>query len=358
MSKSIYLPQFTVGEDAFDRFGDEMGKYGRTVAVVHGEKAWQAAEKYVSPALEKAGLAVSAELLYGHDATHENAERLCRDSGVQRADMLLAVGGGKCIDTVKLAADHLGKPVFTVPTIASNCAPVTRISIMYHTDGSFCDIPRLKSVPAHCFIDPRISMAAPIRYFRAGIGDAMAKHIESAWSAKAGEALSFESETGINAGWMCFEPMLRQGEQALRDAEKGVVSEAVENCILNVVVSPGIVSVTVHPDYNGGIAHALFYGLTSRKHIEKNHLHGEVVSYGTLVSLMVDKDWENLKKAWNFSRSVGLPVCLGDLELERDDPLEDVLELTLANQELTHTPYPVTRQSIYQAIQDLEDYKG
>ena len=41
--------------------------------------------------------------------------------------------------------------------------------------------------------------------------------------------------------------------------------------------------------YNGGIAHALFYGLTKRKHIEKGHLHGEVVSYGTLVNLMVDK---------------------------------------------------------------------
>ncbi len=358
MSKSIYLPQFTVGPDAFDSFGPEMGKYGRKVAVIHGEKAWQAAERYVSPALEKAALAVTGCILYGHDATHENCDALCENPAVREADMLLAVGGGKCIDTVKLSADHLGKPVFTVPTIASNCAPVTKISIMYHPDGSFRDIPRLKSVPAHCFIDPRISMAAPIRYFRAGIGDAMAKHVESAWSAKAGEALSFESETGINAGKMCFEPLLRQGEQALADAEKGVVSEAVENCILNVVVSPGIVSVTVHPDYNGGVAHALFYGLTSRKHIEKNHLHGEVVSYGVLVSLMLDEDWDKLKRVWRFNKAVGLPTCLGDLELERDDPLSDVLELTLANQELTHTPYPVTAESLYRAIQALETYQG
>ena len=31
---------------------------------------------------------------------------------------------------------------------------------------------------------------------------------------------------------------------------------------------------------------------------------------------------------------------------------------TMANQEMTHTPYPVTKEMIYQAIHDLEDYKG
>lgn len=354
--KSIYLPQFTIGEDAFDQFRTELGKYGRTVAAVHGEKAWQAAADYVVPALEKAGLELTGEVLYGRDATYENVERICADPRVQEADVLLAVGGGKCLDTVKLAADRLNKPVFTIPTIASNCAPITKISIMYHEDGSFCDIPRLQHVPAHCFIDPRIILAAPVRYFRAGIGDAMAKHIESQWSAKAGEPLSFETELGITAGRMCFHPLLREGRQALSDAENGIVSEAVENAILNVVISPGIVSVSVHPDYNGGIAHALFYGMTSRKHIEKNHLHGEVVSYGTLVNLMVDRDWDRLKKTYDFNVSVGLPVCLADLELEQDDPLEDVLAVTMANQELNHTPYPVTAEMIREGIRKLEAY--
>ena len=110
-----------------------------------------------------------------------------------------------------------------------------------------------------------------------------------------------------------------------------------ENTILNIIVSPGVVSVSVHPDYNGGIAHALFYGLTKRKHIEKGHLHGEVVSYGTLVNLMVDKDWDKLKQAYGVNKAIGLPVCLSDLELEKDDKLEDVLEATLANQEMVHT---------------------
>ena len=113
----------------------------------------------------------------------------------------------------------------------------------------------------------------------------------------------------------------------------------------------------VEPGDTHGVV-ALFYGLTKREHIEKKHLHGEVVSYGTLVNLMVDKDWDKLKLAYGVNKSIDLPVCLADLELEKDDKLEDVLEATMANQEMTHAPYPVTKEMIYQAIQDLEDYKG
>lgn len=72
---SIFLPRFTIGENAFDAFHDEMGRYGKKVAVIHGERAWKAAREYVVPALEKAGLTITTEWLYGHDATHETLIR-------------------------------------------------------------------------------------------------------------------------------------------------------------------------------------------------------------------------------------------------------------------------------------------
>lgn len=59
------------------------------VAVIHGERAWKAAREYVVPALEKAGLTITTEWLYGHDATHENADKISNDPAVQEADMLL-----------------------------------------------------------------------------------------------------------------------------------------------------------------------------------------------------------------------------------------------------------------------------
>lgn len=360
MSKveSMFLPQFSIGEDVFDKFRDELLPFGNRAAVFYGEKAWRSAEKYVLPALQSAGIELCCAALYGHDATYENAERMIQRLERTEVDMILAVGGGKCIDTVKLVADRLNKPVFTIPTIASNCAPVTMISIMYHQDGSFKDIPRLKHPPRHCFIHSGLILEAPVRFLWAGMGDAMAKHIESSWSAKNDSELSYGSQLGINVGSLCYRPILRYGKIALESAGAGKVCRELEEVLLDVIVSPGIVSVSVHPHYNGGVAHALFYGLTRRKHIEENHLHGEVVSYGSLVNLMLDADRLRLAETWRFNQSIGLPLRLADLELEAGDRLEDVLELTMQNQELSHTPYPVSKEKIFNAIMELEHYSA
>lgn len=55
-----------------------------------------------------------------------------------------------------------------------------------------------------------------------------------------------------------FYPMLKDAKKAMEDAGQGVVSEELQNTLLNIIVSPGIVSVSVHPHYNGGVAYALF----------------------------------------------------------------------------------------------------
>ena len=50
---TIYLPQFTIGEDAFDAFGDEMLPLGNTAAVIYGEKAWAASKEVLAGAVSK-----------------------------------------------------------------------------------------------------------------------------------------------------------------------------------------------------------------------------------------------------------------------------------------------------------------
>ena len=45
--------------------------------------------------------------------------------------MVFAVGGGRAIDTCKTLCDMENKPVFSFPTIASNCSPVTAVCVIY-----------------------------------------------------------------------------------------------------------------------------------------------------------------------------------------------------------------------------------
>ena len=47
-----------------------------------------------------------------------------------------------------------------------------------------------------------------------------------------------------------------------------------------------------------------------------------------------------------------------DLGLTLEDDLEDVLAAAVENQELSHTPYPVTADLIQEAMRELESYRA
>ncbi len=350
-----FLPHFTCGTDAYESIGSVAGVYGKTCALIYGEKAWNASREELLPAIEKAGLEIIESLCYGHEASFENVEKLLNNPNIASADMLFAIGGGKCIDTVKCAADKLNKPLFTVPTIASTCASVTKISVMYEESGVFKEVVNFKKPPLHAFIHTGIIAASPDIYLWAGIGDTLAKYIECTFSAR-GDVLTFEQEFGVNTSRMCFYPIIETGAKALEAKKSGESSPELEKLILNIIVSTGTVSITVGEDYNSALAHAMNYGFSCRPHIEKNHYHGEVVSYGALLQLLMDNQKEDFELAYKFYKEIKLPTKLADLEIDADDPMDDIIAITVVNKELEHVPYRVTEELIRKAIKDLEKY--
>ena len=352
--KQNFLPRYTIGTDAFSMIAPIISPYGNKIALIYGEKAFAASRDKLLPELQD--LEIVHQEVYGKEASYTNIDRLKEVPEMKEADALLAVGGGKCLDVVKTVGDMLGKPVFTVASIASTCAAVTKIAILHNDDGSFREIYRLKEAPVHCFIDPSIIAVAPAQYFWAGMGDTMAKHVESVFSSK-NDVLDFESQFGVTISDLCYEPILEKGEKAYDDVKKHVVSPEVEDVIKSIIIATGTVSLSVNPDYNSALAHALYYGLTVREWMERKHLHGEIVSYGTLVQLLVDEQMEELARVYAFNKKVQLPVCLKDLDLEKDDPLDDVLDATVVNQELDHVPYKITKEMVRNAIDRLEEYK-
>lgn len=86
----------------------------------------------------------------------------------------------------------------------------------------------------------------------------------------------------------------------------------------------------VQVDYTTGMAHAMYNGFTILPSTEANHhLHGEVVSYGILVMLTVDKQYEERDRVMAFNKSIGLPTKLSDIHARPED-LPAVTEKALA----------------------------
>lgn len=187
--------------------------------VIGGKKALSAAFDKISKNAADGGLDIIGKEIYGTDCTYEAVERLAALPAFKEADMVFAVGGGKAIDTCKCLCIECEKPVFTFPTIASNCAACTSVSIMYHEDGTFFKPHFFTHPAAHAFIDTQIIAAAPYRYLWAGIGDTYAKNYEAEISSR-GEKLPHYTEVGVGFSKMCLTPMLEYGRQALEDNKR------------------------------------------------------------------------------------------------------------------------------------------
>ncbi|MBM4242988.1 MAG: glycerol dehydrogenase [Deltaproteobacteria bacterium] len=72
---------------------------------------------------------------FGGECSLQEIEAQVAALAAERVDCLVAAGGGKCIDAGKAIAFRLGVPVAIVPTLASNDAPCSALSVLYSPEG-------------------------------------------------------------------------------------------------------------------------------------------------------------------------------------------------------------------------------
>ena len=126
---SIHLPSYSIGKDVYKEIPEICGKYGNKIVAIGGHKALAAAKDKILEAIKDSSMEIIDFLWYGGEATYENVEKLMENPAVIKADMIFAIGGGKSTDTGKCLGVKINKPVFSFPTIASNCSACTSVSI-------------------------------------------------------------------------------------------------------------------------------------------------------------------------------------------------------------------------------------
>ena len=210
------------------------------------------------------------------------------------------------------------------------------------------------------FFDTEIIAKAPERYMWAGIGDTYAKYYEAMISSR-DERLEHFTAVGVAVSEMCRKPLLEYGVKAFQDHQKGLCTYDVEQVVLAIVVTTGIASIFLTkdctPDYNSGLAHAVFYALTSYPVIEKRHLHGEIVGFGVLLALLVDRQEEEFEKIYKLNREIGLPVSLKEIEITEDE-WEESMNRIPEMSDVAHYPYRVTKEMLRDAMDRLKERAG
>lgn len=342
-------PPSTVGPLAYDRVWDVMRIYGARALLIGGEKALAAGHDPLEKALNGSGATLWTWIFSG-EATPATAREAAESAKSLGADIILGMGGGRAIDTAKAAAHFAGLPAMAFPTIPATCAAVTALAVL-HQQGKEAYDPFLflDTPPKHVFLHTGILAAAPDRYLRAGIGDSLAKHVESAF--KAGqETLAFGDRLGLAVADFGYETLLQVGKEALEDAGEGLDTPAFRLACEICVINTGLVSLLVHERFNGGLAHALYYALEELPAF-KDSLHGDVVAWGSLVQLCLEGKEEKALTLGRFLRSLRIPGTLRAYGLQADDPaLLKRLPRVLDQPDMEKTPYPVDRAMLRRAI--------
>lgn len=352
----MHLPSYSIGSDIYNQIEKICSPFGKKVLIISGVKSYEAVAPKLLKAMKETGFELVGHEYYGNDCTYANVEHLRTLEEYKKADMVFAVGGGKCLDTCKCLCIDDNKPIFTFPTIASNCAACTSVSIMYNEDGTFLK-PHFFTKPSnHAFIDTEIIAKAPEKYLWAGIGDTYAKYYEATISSR-GEELPHFTALGVAVSRMCLDPLVQYGGKAYQDNQKGICSYELEQAVLSIVVTTGVASIFLTrdftPDYNSGLAHAIFYALTAYPVIEKEHLHGEVVGFGVLYALLCDGQEEEFEKIYHLNQELGLPLKLKDIGITNEE-FGETMERIPKMSDVRHYPYPITREMLQKAMERLE----
>ena len=94
MSHSLCLPNYSVGEDCYQKIGCYARHCGKKAAVIGGKTAMEKARDALLQGIDGSGIEILDFIWYGGDCTYENGQALMDNEAVRRADMLFAWAAG------------------------------------------------------------------------------------------------------------------------------------------------------------------------------------------------------------------------------------------------------------------------
>ena len=306
--------------------------------------------------LPESGIDVSGHSLlvegFAGECCERELSRLAALIREKQVDVLVGMGGGKTIDTAKIAADRANIPVFVVPTIASTDAPCSGCAVLYSESGVFESVQYQKANPAAVLVDTEIIASAPVRFLVAGMGDALATWFEAkscCGTQSENECGGLSTQTGLNLARLCYDTLLQYGATAKIGAERHIITPAFEHIVEANILLSGI------GFESGGLAsaHSIHNGLTA---LEETHAyyHGEKVAFGVLAGLqLIDAPPEESAIVFSFCEEVGLPTTLADIGLGKSDRSKLMLVAEKAcapGASIHHEPGKMTPEKVLHAM--------
>ncbi|WP_057738220.1 iron-containing alcohol dehydrogenase family protein [Liquorilactobacillus uvarum] len=321
---------------------------------LHGEKALHAARPYLPKSFSNTQIEYRK---FSGECSLSEINDVTKQIVSDKFQAIVGIGGGKVLDTVKSVAATLQIPVILLPTLVSNCAPWSSLSVHYQDDGTFSDFKTYAHSVDLLLLEEDVLFNSPVNYFVAGLADTLAKYYESELMlTKDFTSGKVALEHAAYFAQECQQIILNEGEQAITDMLRHTKTKRWLEAAETIIVTGGLVGGFSAQYGRATGAHSIHDALTQ---FPETHaiLHGVKVGYGVLVQLALEKKLEEAQKIWLWLRSLELPTNLAALGL-KDEPevKEKIAVAAISEDKSIHLlPINITEKAIFDAITDIEE---
>jgi glycerol dehydrogenase len=360
--------RYIQGYKELERISRHVAWFGRRLLVVTTQGRLDSLRQTLGASFRDTHTQLHYEIFNG-EVTRQEVQRLSASMLRLGCDGVIGVGGGKVLDAAKVVAHGARVPLCIVPTIVSNDAPTSSLSVLYTEAGAFDDVLFFERSPDVVLVDTWIIAQAPMRLLVAGMGDALSTYFEArtcvescrdnflgnaGGGMKEGAGGSKATLTSMAIAELCYRVLLEDGVQAKRAGERRCVTKA-----FNRVVEANALMSGIGFESNGvATAHAVYCGF-SELGARATMYHGEYVAFGTVVMLVLEgKSSRELDQVLRFCLSIGLPVTFADLGLGDITPEEVDAVARVAsdpNQTSKVEPFEVTFDEMKAALLSASD---
>ncbi|MEM1986013.1 MAG: NAD(P)-dependent glycerol-1-phosphate dehydrogenase [Nitrososphaeria archaeon] len=302
-----------VGRNVLEKLGEFIEKVceAKRVLIVTDEKLKELYGKKIEESL-KMNTVLFWEIVMNAD--FENVRRVETKIKEEKANLIIGMGGGTCIDVAKLSAYESKTPFISVPTNAAHDGIASPFASIKDSGKPYSIV---SSSPIGVLADIEIISSAPIRYFRSGCGDLIAKVTAvKDWQLARDEKGEYYGEYAASLALLSADVIIRNSEK-IKFAPKEKVRDVVE-ALISAGVAAGIAG-SSRPC--SGSEHLFSHALDVIA--PGKGLHGEKCGIGTiLMAKLHNLDYEGLKSALE---KIGAPTRLREVGISREEAINALL---------------------------------
>ena len=304
------------------RVGDYLQPYARRILILTTPSAWQAVSQPLQLSLQQQGIVSEVQWLDGY-CTEQAIQRVKGALHTAEANLILAVGGGKVMDTAKAAAaQSAGVRLVMLPTQVATCAAWSPVSILYTAQGHYLRSHLLSSMPDLVLLDSEIIARSDVCYIKAGMIDALAKYYEfRPYQRNNPDNLSLQLK--LLPAQQALSVFNEYGLQAVVDNQSQRVTTALDKVAEANLVLAGLANSVRDSLATPGFAHALHNRLTRQPELSQ-WLHGEKVGFCLLVQSLLENNGQPEPSLLALLARFGSPLRLPPLEGDRDRVFADI----------------------------------